>query len=408
MNGETAELARVFRQESGRVLAALIAQLRDFDLAEEAFSDAMIEAARVWPTRGRPDNGGAWLLAVARRRAIDRLRRNKTRSSDQNEATIRLLAEDDDMAETDYTIPDERLRLIFTCCHPALSEEARVALTLRTLCGLTAREIARAFLTSETTMNQRLTRAKAKIRDSGISYRVPETEDIAARLQSVLAVIYLIYNESYSAYEGQSLSRKDLVAEAIRLAEILYHLLPDPEAAGLLALIRLHHARNAARTDETGALISLEDQNRSLWDTATIKKATDFLTQTLKKAQPGPYQIQAAISALHAAAPDWQSTDWSQICMLYAALYRLTQSPVVALNRAVAESQIGDPADVLAKIDALQETLGDYQPLHAARADLLARLDRRASAIAAYDRAIALSKNDAERAFLKNRRAKIA
>ena len=368
----------------------------------------MIEAARVWPARGQPDNGGAWLLAVARRRAIDRLRRRKTRNSEQNEATIRLLAEGDDMAETDYPIPDERLRLIFTCCHPALSEEARVALTLRTLCGLTAREIARAFLTSETTMNQRLTRAKAKIRDAGISYQVPETTDITDRLQSVLSVIYLIYNESYSAFEGQSLTREDLANEAIRLAEILHHLLPEPEVGGLLALIRLHHARSPARTDADGDLISLEDQDRSLWDHATIAKASNFLTQTLKKAQPGPYQMQAAISALHSAAPDWTSTDWSQICALYAALYRATPSPVVALNHAVAESQLGNLSDALAKIDRMTNQLDAYQPFHAARADLLARLNRGKDAQAAYGHAISLSKNEVEKAFLSKRREKIA
>lgn len=406
MTGTDVTLARIFRQESGRVLAALIAQLRDFDLAEEAFSDAMIEAARVWPSGGQPENGGAWLLTVARRRAIDRIRRNKIRHSEQSEATIRLLAEDENMAESDFTVPDERLRLIFTCCHPALSEEARVALTLRTLCGLTAREIARAFLTSETTMNQRLTRAKAKIRNAGISYQVPETTDINQRLQSVLSVVYLIYNESYSAYEGQSLTRAELADEAIRLAEILHRLLPEPEVGGLLALIRLHHARSPARTDTTGTLVSLEDQDRSLWDHATISKANEFLTLTLKKAQPGPYQIQAAISALHSSAPDWVSTDWQQICALYAALFRATQSPVVALNQAVAEAQISDPSDALTKIDRLEQ-LVSYQPFHAARADLLVRLDRYGDAQIAYDRAIALSKNEAEKTFLINRRAKI-
>ncbi len=390
------------------MLAALIATLRDFDLAEEAFADAMTEAARVWPDRGVPDNGGAWLLTVARRRAIDRLRRAKTRQSEQAEHTIRLLAEEDEMSETDHTILDERLRLIFTCCHPALSEEARVALTLRTLCGLTAREIARAFLTSETTMNQRLTRAKAKIRDAGISYKLPETEDIADRLQSVLSVIYLIYNESYTAFEGQSLTREDLANEAIRLADILFRLLPDAEAGGLLALMRLHHARRLARVDADGALVSLEEQDRGLWDHAAIDSAQAFLLAVMKKAQPGPYQIQAAIGALHASSPSWEATDWPQILHLYAALYRYTGSPVVALNRAVAMAQVGPAEDALDAVEALGDALSGYQPYHAARADLLARLHRRAEAAVAYDQAIQLSKNEAEKAFLIARLAKIA
>ncbi len=312
------------------------------------------------------------------------------------------------MNEQDEIVPDERLRLIFTCCHPALSEDARVALTLRTLCGLTAREIARAFLTSESTMNQRLSRAKAKIRDAGIAYVVPEADDLPARLHSVLAVIYLIYNESYSAYEGQTLSRHDLALEAVRLADILYKLLPDPEVSGLLALIRLHHARRAAREDVNGVLISLEHQDRRMWDHAEITQATGILLSTLAQGQPGPYQIQAAISALHATAKNWSETDWPQILALYQTLYEMTGSPIVALNRAVALANSGDVAKAISVVDALSDVLATYQPFHAARADLLARLGHREEANTAYDHAIALSRNDAEKAFLIARRAKMS
>ncbi|OUS07527.1 hypothetical protein A9Q96_06355 [Rhodobacterales bacterium 52_120_T64] len=395
-----ATLARIFREDSGRVLATLIAQLRDFDLAEEALQDAITEALRVWPKTGVPDNGAAWLLTVARRRAIDRIRRSSVRNSELTQATLLQLAEDSDQSEADFTIPDERLRLIFTCCHPALSPEAQVALTLRTLCGLTAREIARALLTTETTMNQRLTRAKAKIRDAGIAYKVPEQTDIIVRLESVLSVIYLIYNESYSAYEGESLTRTDLANEAIRLAKILRHLLPLPEVSGLLALITLHNARREARYDCVGDMITLEDQDRNLWDANAIADGKKLLLHTLAARRPGPYQIQAAISALHSESPSWEKTDWLQITGLYTALESLTPSPVVSLNKAVAMANSGSLPQALEIVQTLAVDLSNYQPFYAARADLLTRSGQLANAREDYRRAIDLSKNAAEKAFL--------
>lgn len=400
-------LARVFRTESGRVLAALIAQLRDFDLAEDALQDAIIEALRVWPKTGTPDNGAAWLLTVARRRAIDRIRRSSVRNSELTQATLQQLAEDTSMAETDFTIPDERLRLIFTCCHPALSPEAQVALTLKTLCGLTAREIARAFLTSEPTMNQRLTRAKAKIRNAGIAYEVPEQADIVARLEPVLSVIYLIYNESYSAYEGTTLTRADLANEAIRLAEILRHLLPLPEVSGLLALMILHNARREARVDSAGDMITLEDQNRDLWDADAIAKGKKLLLHTLAARRPGPYQIQAAISALHSEATSWAETDWQQITGLYSALMTLTPSPVVALNRAVALANSGEVSEALKQVQALEADLPNYQPFFAARADLLRRSGETTAAREDYTRALDLCQNAAEKRFFEAKLAEL-
>lgn len=384
-------------------MAALIAQLRDFDLAEEAFSDAMIEAARVWPDKGVPENGGAWLLAVAKRRAIDRLRKLVVRQSETAKLTIKQLAEDTEMAESDYTVPDERLRLIFTCCHPALSRDAQVALTLRTLCGLTAREIARAFLTSETTMNQRLTRAKGKISKAGIPYRVPEKSDLSERLESVLSVIYLIYNESYSAYEGQSLTRADLANEAIRLTQILQKLLPNPEVEGLLALMMLQNARREARSDENGSLVSLEEQDRSVWDTDAIADGKKLLLRAMAQKQIGPYQIQAAINALHSEATTWADTDWPQITELYTALYNANPSPVIALNRAVAMANGGQLAEGLLAVEALALDLENYQPFYATRADLAARSGETDAARADYNRAIELSKNSSEQEFLRKK-----
>ncbi len=384
-------------------MAALIAQLRDFDLAEEAFSDAMIEAARVWPDKGVPDNGGAWLLAVAKRRAIDRLRKVTVRQSQSAKATIKQLAEDTEMAESDYTVPDERLRLIFTCCHPALSREAQVALTLRTLCGLTSREIARAFLTSETTMNQRLTRAKGKIRKAGIPYRIPQEADLSERLDSVLSVIYLIYNESYSAYEGKTLTRADLANEAIRLTQVLQNLLPKPEVAGLLALMMLQNARRDARTDENGNIISLQVQDRSVWDASAIAQGKKLLLRALAQNQVGPYQIQAAINALHCEATIWADTDWPQITELYTALYNINPSPVIALNRAVAMANGGQLAEGLLTVEALASDLDTYQPFYAARADLAARSGNVDAARADYLQAIKLSKNTSEQEFLRKK-----
>lgn len=389
------------------MLAALIAQLRDFDLAEEAFQDAMTEAARVWPRNGVPENGGAWLLTVARRRAIDRLRRASVRNSDMAKAAILQSAETEDVPEGDYVIPDERLRLIFTCCHPALPPEAQVALTLRTLCGLSVREIARAFLTGEPAMQQRLTRAKTKIRGAGIAYTVPEAADIAMRLEPVLAVIYLIYNESYSASEGAAVVRVDLAAEALRLAQILHHLLPHPEVAGLLALMTLHNARRPARLDADGALVMLQDQDRNLWDAAAIAAGKKLLLHTLAQARPGPYQVQAAISALHSGAESWGATDWAQISGLYTALYAMTPSPVVALNRAVAVAKGGDIVAGLRDIMALETALPNYQPYFAARADLQRQTGDMLGAKADYEKAIALGSNVLEQAYLEKQLLKL-
>lgn len=380
------------------MLAALIAQLHDFDLAEEALQDAVAEASRVWPDN-MPDNGGAWLLTVARRRAIDRIRRKGTRNSDIAQATLQQLSEEVEISETDFTVPDERLRLIFTCCHPALSPEAQVALTLKTLCGLTAREIARAFLTSEPTMNQRLTRAKTKIRAAGIAYKVPEADDLTPRLQSVLSVIYLIYNESYSALEGPEITRADLASEAIRLAEILRHLLPLPQVSGLLSLIILHNARRDARLDAAGEMVTLEHQDRTMWDQTAIAQGKKLLLHTLAARRPEAYQIQAAISALHCEAATWADTDWPQIAGLYGALMSMAPSPVVALNHAVAIANAGELAQGLADIQALELELPDYQPYFAARADLQARLGNLTSAKQDYRRARELCHNTMEQKF---------
>ncbi len=390
-----AALAQAYRAESGRVLAALIAQFRDFDLAEEALQDAVIEAARTWPEAGTPANAGAWLLAVARRRALDRLRKAARAKDEAVQQNLALLAGErpDDEAAAD--IPDERLRLIFTCCHPALSQEAQVALTLRTLCGLPAREIARAFLVPHATMNQRLTRAKAKIRHAGIPYKVPEGPDIPARLNAVLSVIYLIFNAGY-APRNPALS-----TEALRLCAVLHHLQPLPETAGLWALMELHMARDPARLDASNTLISLKDQDRTLWDRHAIARAKTRLLHALAQSRPGPYQIQAAISALHCEAESWAATDWPQILALYDALYASAPSPVVALNRAVAKAHAGAPEAALKALKALEPELTGYQPFHAAKAELLARCGLPAQA--EYARAISLTTTPEEQAFLRQK-----
>jgi len=398
MRGIDTALARVYRENSGRVLAILIKQLGDFDLAEEAFQDAMFEAARVWPESGVPDNLAGWLLSVARRRAIDRLRKSKRASSNTTRDTILLLSKDDTLSEQNHIIPDERLRLIFTCCHPALSQDAQVALTLRAMCGLPAAGIARAFLTSEPTMQQRLTRAKAKIRDTGIAYRVPEQPDILPRLQPVLSVIYLIYNAGYAP------NNTDLTDEAIRLGALLHHLLPHPEVTGLLALMTLHHARNPARFQDE-KMISLEQQNRKLWDQLAIKRGKTLLVDALKQGQTGPYQLQAAISAVHSDAVSWHTTDWPQIVGLYTALNALTPSPIIRLNRAVAVANAGDLADALADLESLKSELANYQPFYAARAELRSRDGQTAKAKQDYQTAIRFSQNTAEQQFLKQKLA---
>ena len=390
-------LARAFREESGRVLSALIAQFRDFDLAEEAFQDATTEAARTWPQRGTPSNAGAWLLAVARRRALDRLRKAKRASDEAVQQNLALLAEAPPEDEAAQDIPDERLRLIFTCCHPALAPDARVALTLRTVCGLSAAEIARAFLVPHATMSQRLSRAKAKIRHARVPYRIPEAADIPARLETVLSVIYLIYNAGYAPLTPA------LSHEAIRLCALVHHLQPRPETAGLWALMQLHSARDAARHDSSGRLVPLGEQDRRLWDHAAIAAAKTRLLRALGQRRPGPYQIQAAISALHSEAPSREATDWPQILGLYNALYALTPTPVVALNRAVALANTGALEAALNALAPLESQLKAYQPFYAARAELYARAGQITAARADYIHALSLTSAKDEKLLLRHK-----
>jgi RNA polymerase sigma-70 factor, ECF subfamily len=393
---------RTFRRESGRAVAALIRAVGSFDLAEDAVQDAFAVALERWPRDGLPENPGAWIVTTARNRAIDRLRREDVgRGKAEAAERLRALGSGDiEMRE----FPDERLRLIFTCCHPALALESRVALTLRTVGGLTTREIARAFLAPEPTIAQRLVRAKRKIRDTGIPYRVPPRELLDERLDGVLAVLYLVFNEGYSATSGAELIRGDLCDEAIWLARIVDRLLPDqPEVEGLVALMLLHHSRRESRTDAHGDLVLLEEQNRARWDHDMIDEGTRLLDRAIERRRPGPYQLQAAIAALHAQAPRPEDTDWPQIASLYGALGASTPSPVIELNRAVAVAMADGPAAGLRLLDRLGEDLEDYHLFHSARADLLRRLERRSEAVTSYRRALELTTNDAERAFLERR-----
>lgn len=399
-------LARVYQEDAGGVLSVLIGQFRDFDLAEDALQDAISLALASWREDGPPRNGAAWLLTVARRRAIDRIRRAATALDEANQQEILLRSEgEDDIAESDQPIPDERLRLIFTCCHPALSPEARVALTLRTLCGLTTPEIARAFLVSDTTMGQRLSRAKKKISATAIPYEVPEGPELETRLVSVLDCIYLIFNEGFAATGGESPVRADLCLEAIRLGRVLYHLLPHPEVGGLLALMTLHDARRAARTAGLDAYVPIADQDRTRWDQDQIREGTELLLTCLGQSRPGPFQVQAAISAVHAEAKTADETDWTQIAGLYGALSQMMRLPVVTLNRAVAVSHAETPEAGLALAETVADALRDYQPFHAAHADLLRRAGQTTQAEAAYSRAIAMSSNQAEKNFLEKQRS---
>ncbi len=417
--GTTSELVeRLFREESGRAVATLIRVLGDFDLAEEAVQEAFISALETWPTRGVPDNPGAWITTTARNRAIDRIRRQKrfaerqatlaqdaATEADRREAA--LLAAAEDLMEP---IQDDQLRLIFTCCHPALPMDGRVALTLRTLGGLTTPEIARAFLVPEPTLAQRLVRAKRKIRDAGIPYRVPPAELLPERLDGVLKVLYLVFNEGYAATSGDALIRRDLCAEAIRLGRVVVELLPgEPEAAGLLALMLLHDARRDARVGPGGEIVLLEDQDRAHWDHARIEEGRTLIDRTIEAGRPGPYQIQAAIAALHDAALDPDTTDWTQIAALYGSLMRVAPSPVVELNLAVAVAMADGPAFGLAMMDAIAASgeLDGYPYLPAARADLLRRLERWSEAADAYRRAIALTGNRQEHEFLERRLAEV-
>ncbi len=406
---------RLFREEQGRAVATLIRVLGDFDLAEEAVQDAFIAAIETWPARGVPDNPGAWITTTARNRAIDRLRR-RSRLSEKIEALGREATEsalrsiDPDPGEDAMHISDDRLRLIFTCCHPALAMDARVALTLRALGGLTTPEIARAFLLPEPTLAQRLVRAKRKIRAAGIPYRVPPPELLPERLDGVLHVLYLVFNEGYSATSGDALVRRELSAEAIRLIRIVDQLLPgEPEVLGLLALMLLQDARREARVGPRGELVLLEDQDRSRWDRERIVEGLALVREALELGRPGPYQVQAAIAALHDEAASPADTDWTQIATLYRGLRAMTPSPVVELNLAAAVAMADGPAVGLAMMDGIAASgeLERYPYLHAARADLLRRLSRWSEAATAYRRALELTTNGPERAYLERRLAEV-
>jgi RNA polymerase sigma-70 factor (ECF subfamily) len=401
-----AEIDSLYRKESRRVLATLIRLLGDFERAEEALHEAFRAAMEKWPVEGLPQNPASWLVSAGRFKSIDRQRRD---------ARFEHLEDRPDVSETlsDQTTPadeqelleDDRLRLVFTCCHPAIASDAQVALTLREVCGLSTEEIAAAFLTPAPTLAQRIVRAKNKIRDANIPYEVPSREELPARLDSVLRVIYLVFNEGYLASRGESATRADLSGEAIRLGRLVVDLLPEPEARGLLALMLLHESRREARADEAGELILLDEQDRSLWNRALIEEGSALVRGALSSPRSGPYAIQAAIAAVHAEAPRPEDTDWGEIVGLYDILLALTPSPIIALNRAVAVSMRDGPAAGLAAMDELGGELDGYQLAHAARADFCRRLGRHAEARKAYSRAIELTAQGPARRFLEKRMA---